>query len=234
MRRLLCALLLGPSLAEAAAPLPPPLAPLSPEAAPLPPEDIPRRSYELTLRGGAAALRCDGAAPSALTQVDPCARLGAGRQLGGAALLRPWGHAAIGLAVHGSWFPWGARDLLGEGQGEGRWTSVALAARGYLHEEGSWEPYIGYQAGLAWLTLRGERGDVAIQREGLAMAGQLGVEGWVSSRMRLGIEGEVRWQATGDAELCTSGACLGAPVARLPDRSLGVHATITVALGEQL
>jgi hypothetical protein len=78
-----------------------------------------------------------------------------------------------------------------------------------------------------------ERGDLTIQREGLAMAAQLGLERWVSSRLRLGIEGDVRWQATGSAEVCR-GPCLSLPLARLPDRSLALHATIAFAFGDEL
>lgn len=232
LRALCCALLVA-SGSRAGAPLPPPLPPAPDEGAPAPPEDIPRRSHELQARGGVGALRCDGGAPATLEQVDPCASLGAARGLGVALLYRPWGHWALGLAAERETFAWGARGRLGEGQGEGRWTGVALEARWYPWSEGRWEPHVGYQAGLGWLAMRGEQGGVTIEREGLVMAGQLGLALWVSSRMKLGVEGEARWQATGAPEVC-AGACLSVPLARLPDRSLGLAATLAVALGDEL
>ena len=213
-------------------PLPPPL-PLAHEAAPAPPEEQPRRSYELRLHGGAAALRCDGAAPSSLEQIDPCASLESPRKLGAAALWRPWSHWALGLAADRAWFSWNTRGLLDEGQGRGRWTGAALLARWYPRAEGPWEPFVGYQMGLGWLTMASERGNLALRREGLAMAAQLGLERWISSRLRLGAEGEVRWQATGSPEVCR-GPCLSIPLARLPDRSLALHASLTLAFGDEL
>lgn len=213
-------------------PLPPPL-PVAREAAPAPPEEQPRRSLEFLLNGGAAALRCDGAAPSSLQQVDPCATRSAPRSLGAAFLWRPWDHWGLGLAATGSWFSWGARGALDEGRGKARWTGAALLARWYPRSDGPWEPYVGHQIGLGWLTMASERGDLTIRREGLVLAAQLGLERWVSSRLRLGLEGEVRWQVTGAAEVCTT-ACLSIPLARLPDRSLALQATLAVAFGDEL
>lgn len=223
--------LVAASLLTPVPPLPPPL-PLSHESAPAAPEEQPRRSLELRLNGGVAALRCDAAAPSSLDQIDPCASLESPRALGGALLWRLWAHWGLGLAADGVLFDWSARGSLGEGSGKGRWTSATLLARWYPRAEGVWEPYIGYQSGLGWLSMQGE-GGATIRREGLIMAAQLGLERWVSSRMRLGLEGEVRWQATGAAEVC-DGPCLSVPLARLPDRALALRASLTVAFGDEL
>lgn len=212
--------------------LPPPLPQGAREAPPPPPEEIPRRSFELTLRASAGALRCDGQAPSSASEPDPCARLDGLRGLGGVALWRLWPRWALGLGAEQSRFSWGARGALAEGDGEARWTSLSLAARWYASAGGPVEPFLAYEAGPGWLAMRGDQ--AAIEREGLTMSGQIGLDAWISSRARLGLLGAVRWQATGAAELCSRGACLGAAFPRLPDRSFSLAASATFAWGDEL
>ncbi|RYE91494.1 MAG: hypothetical protein EOO75_08755 [Myxococcales bacterium] len=107
-----------------------------------------------------------------------------------------------------------------------------MAARGYLWATGRLDPYVGYRVGPGWLTMAGPGGQV--RREGVVMAAQLGLDAWVSSRLKLGVEGEVRWQPIGATEVCRGGSCLSHDLARRPDRTLGLQATLTVAFGDAL
>ena len=230
--RLALALLLTAPAAHAT-PLPPPREPRSREAAPVAPAEVLRREHELRLTLGAGVLRCDGAAPSSLTVADPCASLGSSRSLGAAWLWRLGEHWGLGLAGERAWFDWRANGALGVGGGHARWTGLAVAARGYLLSTGWLDPDVGYRIGPGWLTMEGPGGE-QLRREGVLMAGSLGLDLWVSSRLKLGVEGEVRWQASGATEVCRGGACLSQDLARRPDRQLGLQATLTVALGDAL
>jgi hypothetical protein len=234
----LLALLTRSSLARADHAPPPARPPGGDEVPGGEPDDIPRRSVELSLRGSMATLRCGGAAPAQVTVADPCAALGASRSLGLAALWRVSPRLAFGLAASQARFGWDAGlGLADPGEGAGataRWTTVSLEARGYLHDTGRWDPWVSYRAGLGWLTLPG--GSSELRQEGLAMTGAIGVDVWLSARMRLGPEAGVSWEATGSPERCGGGRCLGVGevVARMPDRSIHAGIGLTIALGDEL
>ncbi|MCU0653829.1 MAG: hypothetical protein MUF64_00575 [Polyangiaceae bacterium] len=212
--------------------LPPPL-PTATEQAPAPPEEFIRRDLELHLSGGLSTLRCDASAPTSIEQRDPCAALQAPHQGALGLFWRPWSRWALGAVLNGARFSWQPSPATGEHRGSARWTGVALAARWFPWNEGPWEPSIGYQTGLGWLTMEDPGSATTFRREGLVLAAQLGLARWLSSRTRLGVEAEVRWQATGAVETC-KGSCLSVPLARFPDRSLGLLASISFAFGDEL
>jgi hypothetical protein len=232
---LLLLLLLLPSraLADHA---PPPARPAPIDEAPGgEPDDIPRRSVELSVRGAVGALRCGGTAPASAEVADPCAALGAARGVGVAARWRVSPRLAFGLAAEQARFGWDAGAGGGGGGGaQARWTTLSLEARGYLRDTGWIDPWVSYRAGIGWLTLPGD--STELRQEGIAMTGALGVDLWLSSRLRLGPEVGVSWEATGAPERCRGGRCLGASgvVARLPDRSLHAGVGLTIALGDEL
>lgn len=226
-------LLAAPLLASAPPPLPPPL-PLSQESAPSAPEEYLRRNFELHLHSGVTALRCNDAAPSSLEQLDLCAQLQSPWKIGASLFWRTSVHWGLGLAADGVIFDFSLRDSAhnNSSPGKGRWTNAALLARWYPFSNSPWEPYIGYQAGLGWLTLQEKESTIVFQREGIVMAAHLGLERWISSRLRLGIAGEVRWQANGTVESCDS-TCLSLS-SRIPDRSLSLQISLSAAFGDEL
>ena len=183
-------------------------------------------------------LRCNGTAPALATVADPCAALGAARSLGIAALWRVSPRLAFGFSAAQARFGWDAATGLAdaaEGPGSpARWTTLSLEARGYLRDTGRVDPWVSYRAGIGWLSLPG--GTSELRQEGLAMTGAIGVDLWLSARLRLGPEVGVSWETTGSPERCSGGRCLGVGevVARMPDRSLHAGLGLTIALGDEL
>jgi tRNA-(ms[2]io[6]A)-hydroxylase len=215
--------------------LPPPLAD-GPEKAPSrEPDDVPRRRFELTLAGTGGLLGCAGNAPRTPGTPDPCAHL---EPIGGAAitaLLRPIPHVAMGATFSYARFGWDASHGLGRGAGEATWTHLGLAAKGYLFDAGTLEPWIGSTIGGGWLSMNADGGD-QLWRNGVAMTGSLGVDVWVSGKLRVGPFGEVAWQPGSGVERCSGGVCLDATgsVARIPDHAFRAGISVTAGLGDEL
>lgn len=225
----------GQSRVAAGYRLPPPLAD-GPEAAPSrEPDDVPRRRFELSLAGTAGMLGCAGNAPRSPGIPDPCAHL---EPIGGAAvaaLYRPIPQVAMGATFAYARFGWDSSHGLGTGGGDASWTHLALAAKGYLFDSGTFEPWAGSSIGGGWLSMNADSGD-QLWRNGVAMTGALGIDVWVSGKLRVGPFGEVLWQPGGGVERCSGGVCLDAAgtIARIPDHAFRAGIGVTAALGDEL
>ena len=214
--------------------LPPALVPTADEAPSREPDDVPRRRFELAALGGAGVLGCAGNAPRQTTTPDPCAHLQVSTVGAFAALYRPIPHLAIGASFAYARFGWDASHGLGAEAGDATWTHLALAARGYLFDSGTLEPWVGSSIGGGWLAMHAANEE--LWRNGVAMTGSLGVDVWVSGRLRVGPFGEVFYQPGSGVERCTGGVCLDATgaVARIPDHAFRVGIGVTAALGDEL
>ena len=216
--------------------LPPALVPGADDAPSREPDDVPRRRFELALDGAAGLLGCAGNAPRQATTPDPCAHLQASTGGSFTALFRPIPHLAMGAKLGYARFAWDASHGLGDGAGDATWTHFALAARGYLFDSGTLEPWVGSTIGAGWLAMHaGSAGD-ELWRNGVAMTGSLGVDVWVSGRVRVGPFGEIFYQPGSGVERCSAGTCLDASgaVARIPDHAFRVGIGVTAALGDEL
>lgn len=236
---LLCGLTLAPRAAHAQH-RPPPVLPSPHGEAPLPePEEMLRRQLELSVTPLLSLLRCNGQAPSTLTEADPCARLSHASGVGLSLHYRPTPRLAIGAQGELSRFDWQPSRSLGEGaESQGaRWLSVGLSARAYLFDEGKLDPYVGFAGGMAFLSMRGSiaGAEAKLWREGLLAEARLGLDVWLSSRLKLGPSAGLLWQPTGAVELCSSEGCVSAAaLARIPDHAWRIGATLTLVAGDEL
>jgi hypothetical protein len=216
-----------------AGPLPSPLAPLREEPA------YARRSFELALGPNAGLIGCSGAAPASVAESDPCRELSPAFGLEAQGLWRLSGHWALGARLEYTHFSWDARLALGQpaSGGTGRWPFLGLEGRGYLFDEGAFDPYLGAALGWGLLSMEFREGaeELALRRESLATAISAGASWWVSSRMRVGPNLTFSWQPFGGVERCERGVCLdGSAFGRVPNRALRLGITVTFGAGDEL
>ena len=218
----------------------PPSGPLPPPPSPL--REAPtyaRRSFEFALGPTAGLLGCTGSAPASAAQADPCRALGPVFGAEAQALWRLSGHWAIGARAEYSQFDWDARLALGPqaGGGSGRWPFVGLEGRGYLFDEGAFDPYLGVALGWGFLALGWREGgaEPSIRRESLATAISAGATWWVSAHMKVGPNLTFLWQPFGGVERCEGGVCLdGSGLGRVPNRALRLGITVSFGVGDEL
>lgn len=216
-----------------AGPLPPPPSPLREEPS------YARRSFELALGPNAGLIGCTGSAPGSALESDPCRDLnyGFGAELD--ALWRMSGHWAIGARLEYTHFAWDAGLAFGPqaGGGAGRWPFVGLEGRGYLFDEGAFDPYLGVALGWGFLSMGWREGgaEPAAKRESLATVVSAGATWWVSGHLRLGPSLSFLFQPFGGAEYCNGGVCLdGSALGRVPNRALRLGITVTFGVGDEL
>ncbi len=216
-----------------AAPLPPPLSPL---------RDAPtyaRRSFEFSLGPTAGLLGCTGSAPGSAAEADPCRDLSPAFGAEAIGLFRLSGHWAIGARLEYTHFAWDAGLAFGPqaGGGTARWPFAGLEGRGYLFDEGAFDPYLGVALGWGLLSMGWREGgaEPSLRRESLATVISTGAQWWVSGHMKVGPELSFLFQPFGGVERCDGGVCLdGSAFGRVPNRALRLGITVSFGVGDEL
>jgi hypothetical protein len=216
-----------------AGPLPPPPSPLRDEPA------YARRSFEVALGPNAGLLGCTGSAPGNALQSDPCRSLSPGFGAEAQGLWRMTGHWALGARLEYTHFSWDARLAFGPqaGGGSGRWPFVGLEGRGYLFDEGAFDPYLGVALGWSFLSMGWREGaaEPSVRRESLSTVVSAGASWWVSGHMRVGPSLSFLWQPFGGIERCEGGVCIdGTGLGRVPNRALRLGITVSFGVGDEL
>lgn len=216
-----------------AGPLPPPPAPLREAPA------YARRAFELAIGPQAGLLGCHGAVPGSIAAGDPCRDVSPAFGVEAQGLWRLSGHWALGARLDYARVAWDAGLAFGPSAsgGAGRWPFVGLEGRGYLFDEGAFDPYLGVALGWGLLAMGWREGDadVALEREGLATTVSAGASWWLSSRLRVGPNLSLLWQPLGGVERCEGRVCLdGSALGRAPNRALRLGITVTFGVGDEL
>jgi hypothetical protein len=231
-----CGLAAAPSRAAAEHAPPPPMPVFDRQAPQRDADPLVRRPVEFHAGGTTSWLGCSGSAPRSLEVGDPCAHLGAGYGFEGSILYRPFPSASLGPTANVTQFSWDPSRVFADAStnGQARWTSAGLTGRASFLDQGRLDPFLSAFAGFGFLRMDGGA-DRRLTRTGFLTRATLGLDVWITGRLKLTGRVEAAWQPGSGAERCEGGDCLdGAGLARIPGRSLGAGLGLAWAVGDAL